>query len=206
MVKNSKLLPRKNPSQNRSQETVENIYQATTHILEDVGLEKLSTNKIAEKAGISIGSLYQYFPTKEAIISAMMERYLHKQVSIIELKLQSLDHKKTLEETVEVLVEATIEGKRKASHLTKLLAQKIFGFGKLSLLQKQDDYLLSLFKIHLERFKHEIREENLDFALFLIIQVVKIIPISILFQSHFKLSDPMVKFELVRLVVGYLKK
>src|SRR5690242_18275034 len=70
------LSPRKEPNQERAQETVETIVRATAHILEKDGFEKASTNKIADKAGVSIGSLYQYFPTKEAIISLMMDRYM----------------------------------------------------------------------------------------------------------------------------------
>lgn len=206
MLKKSPLSARKTPKQARSQETVENIYQATTHILENVGPEKLSTNKIAERAGISIGSLYQYFPTKESIISAMIERYMSKQVEIIESKLRGIDNKKTLEQTIEILIEATIASKRNEGQLTRILAQKILGFGKISLLQKQDAYLHKIFSQHLDRFKKEIRLENIDFTLYVIIEVVKIVPISLLFQSHYKLSDPMIKNELVLLVLRYLKK
>lgn len=82
----------------------------------------------------------------------------------------------------------------------------IFQPKKQSFMQKQDDYLHKLFTGHLDRFKKEICSENLDFVLFVIIQVVKVIPVSVLFQSRFKLSDPMVKYELVLLVLNYLKK
>ena len=65
---------RREPSQERSQQTIETIFKATAQIIEELGEPALSTNKIAAKAGFSVGTLYQYFPTKEAIILAMITR------------------------------------------------------------------------------------------------------------------------------------
>lgn len=65
---------RKAPSQSRAQDTVQVICTAARAILEEKGLEGLTTNHIAHRAGVSIGSLYQYFPSKEAIVGAVIER------------------------------------------------------------------------------------------------------------------------------------
>lgn len=65
---------RKSPKQKRSEVLVESVLEAATRILESVGLTASSTNKIAEKAGVSIGSLYQYFPGKDAIFAKLVER------------------------------------------------------------------------------------------------------------------------------------
>jgi AcrR family transcriptional regulator len=65
---------RKKPKQKRSEVLVESVLEAATRILESVGLTASSTNKIAEKAGVSIGSLYQYFPGKDAIFAKLVER------------------------------------------------------------------------------------------------------------------------------------
>jgi AcrR family transcriptional regulator len=65
---------RKTPSQKRSANTVAVIVEAAARILEQHGFEGFNTNAIAEKAGVSIGSLYQYFPSKNALLSALMER------------------------------------------------------------------------------------------------------------------------------------
>lgn len=62
------------PSQARAHATVEAILEAATHILKHDGLGSLNTNRIAEKAGVSVGSLYQYFPTKEAILTEIIRR------------------------------------------------------------------------------------------------------------------------------------
>ncbi|WP_353193840.1 TetR/AcrR family transcriptional regulator, partial [Pandoraea pnomenusa] len=65
---------RKRPMQARAQHTVETIFEATAQVLDEEGEAALTTNRIARKAGFSIGTLYQYFPTKEAILLAMIAR------------------------------------------------------------------------------------------------------------------------------------
>jgi AcrR family transcriptional regulator len=63
---------RKRPMQERAHRTVETIFEATAQILDSEGLAALTTNKIAAKAGFSVGTLYQYFPSKEAVLEAMV--------------------------------------------------------------------------------------------------------------------------------------
>ncbi len=68
------LKPRKTPTQSRSEDTVNVILEGAAHILEAHGLSGYNTNRIAERAGVSIGSLYQYFPSKDAVTIALIER------------------------------------------------------------------------------------------------------------------------------------
>lgn len=75
--------PRKQPSQARSRETVAIILEAAARVLETAGLEGYNTNAVAAKAGVSIGSLYQYFPGKDALTVALIlnfERDLQQSV------------------------------------------------------------------------------------------------------------------------------
>jgi AcrR family transcriptional regulator len=69
------LKARKEPGQARSQETVNVILEASARILESEGLRGFNTNAIAAKAGVSIGSLYQYFPNKDSIVLALIGRF-----------------------------------------------------------------------------------------------------------------------------------
>lgn len=68
------IKPRKAPVQARSHATVEAILEAAARILETDGLAALNTNAVAARAGVSVGSLYQYFPSKEAVLSALLQR------------------------------------------------------------------------------------------------------------------------------------
>lgn len=66
---------RRAPRQERSQFTVDAIFEAVARILATQGESALTTNRIAELAGVSVGSLYQYFPSKDAILLAMLDRH-----------------------------------------------------------------------------------------------------------------------------------
>jgi AcrR family transcriptional regulator len=82
------LNPRKKPRQKRSEATVAAVLEAAARILETEGFEGYTTNSVARRAGISIGSLYQYFPSKDAITKALIVREtstLLTEVSAIEV-------------------------------------------------------------------------------------------------------------------------
>jgi len=66
--RNAKISQRKSPQQARSSELVSAILQAATQVLEQEGATRFTTARVAERAGVSIGSLYQYFPNKAAIL------------------------------------------------------------------------------------------------------------------------------------------
>lgn len=75
MSKEELLEPRKIPSQERSRKTVMAIYEAATDVFVTTGYTEATTDQIAEKAGVSIGTLYNYFPGKEAILYGLWEKY-----------------------------------------------------------------------------------------------------------------------------------
>lgn len=70
----TQLHPRKRPRQRRSEVTVEAILEATARILEERGLDSLTTNAVAELAGVSVGSLYQFFPNKTSLLAELIRR------------------------------------------------------------------------------------------------------------------------------------
>lgn len=67
--------PRKIPRQARAQATVEAIIVATAQLLTEQGFVNLTTARVAERAGVSIGSLYQYFPNKQGLAAAVVDHY-----------------------------------------------------------------------------------------------------------------------------------
>jgi AcrR family transcriptional regulator len=74
------LEPRKPPIQRRSRQTVEELLQAAAQVFEENGYAGATTNRIAERAGVSIGTLYQYFPNKDAMVVALLERHVSETV------------------------------------------------------------------------------------------------------------------------------
>jgi AcrR family transcriptional regulator len=95
---------RRNPKQRRSQQTVEAVLDAVVRILKREGPGAVTTNRIAEVAGVSIGSVYQYFPDKNSIFIALHERHVQE----VDRRLQStlIEHASA---PLEVLVRALIQ-------------------------------------------------------------------------------------------------
>ena len=77
---------RKRPTQERSRQTVEAILEAAAHLLAERGYVATTTNHVAERAGVSIGSLYQYFPNKDALVVALEERHLEEAERLLRLE------------------------------------------------------------------------------------------------------------------------
>src|SRR5271165_1676775 len=84
------LQPRKLPSQPRSEETVEAILQAAAQVFERHGYAAGTTNRIAERAGVSIGTVYQYFPNKDAILVALALQHLAEGTAALQPHLEAL--------------------------------------------------------------------------------------------------------------------
>ncbi|MGC4049774.1 MAG: TetR/AcrR family transcriptional regulator [Paludibaculum sp.] len=78
------LEPRKSPVQARSTASVDAILQATVQVLLQGGKERLTTTRVAQRAGVSIGTLYQYFPNKTALLQASLKRHLAEVVGAVE--------------------------------------------------------------------------------------------------------------------------
>lgn len=113
--------PRKMPKQRRSGETVEIILKATARILVSDGYDRASTNRIALAAGVSIGSLYQYFPDKKSIFVALHERHVEDVHQVIE---RASAHA-SLDDFTRVLVEGLAELHAADPELHELVSEQV---------------------------------------------------------------------------------
>jgi AcrR family transcriptional regulator len=78
------LEPRKSPVQARSTASVDAILAATVQVLLNLGKERLTTTRVASRAGVSVGTLYQYFPNKSALLQAALKRHLDEVTEAVE--------------------------------------------------------------------------------------------------------------------------
>src|ERR1041384_6382838 len=99
---------RRRPKQLRAHQTVETVLQGAVRVLARDGLDGVTTNRIAEAAGVSIGSLYQYFPDKRAIFLALHDRHVEQIGRLVERTLVA-HAASSLEDLVRALLEALIE-------------------------------------------------------------------------------------------------
>ena len=104
------LEPRKSPVQARSAASVDAILDATIQVLLAVGKERLTTTKVAARAGVSVGTLYQYFPNKAALLQAALRRHLNGVAEIVERTCRE-QQGQTHRQMVTALVSAYLEAK-----------------------------------------------------------------------------------------------
>lgn len=114
------LNARKKPRQARSMTTVDAIFQATIQVLLRQGIHRLTTTRVAERAGVSVGTMYQYFPHKRALLYALNERYLDMVAQRVEQACQA-HHGASTKSMVEALVTAYWQAKTERSEVTRAL-------------------------------------------------------------------------------------
>ena len=120
MIRKSAAKPRKQPLQDRSRETFGAILEATARILEAEGLEAANTNAIAARAGVSIGSLYQYFPDKAAIFAELIRQAESGLGDMLEILLAQTAGQ-ALEERLRLLVKAGVAQQMERPQLGRIL-------------------------------------------------------------------------------------
>jgi AcrR family transcriptional regulator len=119
------LEPRKTPVQARATVSVEAILEATLQVLLDVGQTRLTTTRVAERAGVSVGTLYQYFPNKNALLKTVMERHLAEIAVVVEQACAGL-HGQSLGAMAEGVVRAFLRAK--LGNIRKSMALYAFSY------------------------------------------------------------------------------
>lgn len=115
---------RRVPAQRRAQVIVEAMLDAAIKLLKRGGASSITTNRIAETAGVSIGSVYQYFPNKQAIFIALQERHIRQVDSMIR-RCMTDGAEATLEELIDLLIRGMIELHQADPELSELLQAEV---------------------------------------------------------------------------------
>jgi AcrR family transcriptional regulator len=116
----SSFEPRKTPVQARSAVTVEAISEATIQVLLSHGTDRLTTTRVAERAGVSVGTLYEYYPNKQSLLFALLEDHLDKVSAAVETACERA-HGKPLGEMVKEVVEAFVDAKMECTNISTAL-------------------------------------------------------------------------------------
>jgi AcrR family transcriptional regulator len=207
MARRPRVKPRKIASQARSRATVDALVEATARILAKEGFDKASTNRIAEVAGVSVGSLYQYFPGKEALVASVIERH---QQEIAQAVRDELAHVmgQPVGKAVRTLVAVALRAHRVDPGLHRVLAEQIPRVGKLEALETFSSRNFDLFRSYLERHRDEIRVRDLDLASFVCVTSIEALTHNAVLHRSKALSGEAVEAlvdEAARLVTRYLK-
>ena len=114
------LNPRKRPQQLRSRVTIDTIFEAAIQVLLANGLDRITTIQIADRAGVSVGSLYQYFPNKNALLAAIVKRHVGEVVDITIAACRSA-HGKTIGEMCATMMSAFVDAKTRRPEVSRAL-------------------------------------------------------------------------------------
>jgi AcrR family transcriptional regulator len=193
---------RKMPKQQRSKSIFEAILGATARVLTTTGFDKSTTNRIAEIAGISIGSLYQYFPNKEALVGALLERQVSNHVEVIEAEISV---RPAEEEIVEQLIRAILGDIIKHKELLKVVGSQVFKVGGLNaVIDSRKRIEKTVPRLILENRDKMPNVKNIDQASYVIVSAVAGVAEAFIFDDIDDELQEKVVVETVELVRKYL--
>lgn len=189
--------------QKRSQDTIEVILDAAAHILTHDGYASFTTNQIAETAGVSIGSIYQYFPNKDLILSQLIDRHMHQINSVFESKMLQVVGA-PLPEAIKEVVTTILAVHAVNPKLHRALNEQIPKAGQADKLEELHRNATTLLRYFLELRKDQLRIRNLDLAAFIIVEATDSVIHSVVQNSPELLKDEKLKEELSDLLLRYL--
>ncbi|KFE71414.1 TetR/AcrR family transcriptional regulator [Hyalangium minutum] len=194
----AKLSPRKMPSQERSRATVDALVQATADILVRDGYAKLTTNRIAERAGVNVASLYQFFPGKEALVAEVSRRHVKEQREAARKVLETRTFD-SLEDLIRTLVGMGFAAHAVNPKLHHALTEELPA-RRARKVDPEDALLLETFR----RFRADVPDPEL--ALWLIDTVSHAVIHRAVVERPESLSQRLLQEELVTLLLRYVKR
>jgi len=199
--------PRKRASQERSRATVAALVEATARILVSEGFDKASTNRIAEVAGVSVGSLYQYFPSKEALVIAVAERHHQDIMQVVRGTLGRIAGL-PVEDAVRSIVAVAVDAHRIDPKLHCVLSEQIPRTDRLENVDPVNREAHDLFRAYLESRRDQLQVTNVELAAFVCATSIEAVAHhAVLHQSKMPPEEvDLLINEASRMIVGYLKR
>jgi len=194
---------RRQPKQRRARQTVDAVLDAVVRVLKRDGFDAVTTNRIAEVAGVSIGSVYQYFPDKRAIFVALHQRHVDRIDRMVETRL--VEHAaSSLEDLVRAMVGGMIEAHETDPELHELLLTEVP--------HRADgtrDFAVRLhgaFRLAIASRQQELKKRrDLDKIVFVVTHMVEALSHGAVLRRPAGLSLEDAKEEVVRAVLAYLR-
>ncbi|NHC62358.1 TetR/AcrR family transcriptional regulator [Paenalcaligenes suwonensis] len=167
------LLPRKSPRQARSKALVTAILDATAQVLVERGYAGSSTNLIASRAGVSIGSVYQYFPNKDSLIAALRERHATDLYDTLDAVL-TRRNPQSLEEKLSAIVHGWMLAHQLEPDLHRVVEQE-FPFFERAHQDQIPIYRTIVERVRqlLEEHREQLLPDNLDLATWMVLQTIE---------------------------------
>ncbi|MDC0722234.1 TetR/AcrR family transcriptional regulator [Nannocystis bainbridge] len=194
--------PRKQPRQARSQQMVDTLLDAAVRVLGERGLEATTTNEIARVAGVSVGSLYQYFPSKEAMLAAALDRKFTRGIERV-FEVPAPDGGSFAEQMRDGL-RAAIDLYRGDLEFFRAVLLHVPRVGRVEALRAHVHAGRERLRDALIARSAELRPVDPELAAFVIVSAIEWVILTCVLEQPERLSDPRLVEELIALVGGYL--
>jgi AcrR family transcriptional regulator len=195
--------PRRQPRQMRSRTTFDAILEAAAQILVKAGSVAFNTNDVAAKAGVSIGTLYQYFPDKESLVAELKRRNTQELArSVHEIFDGAGD--RSMAETMRAAIRALIARHTLEPVLHRVLDEEIIVLPELSFSDTLKLDGIRDIRAFLDRHKQELVVADLDLASFIIARTFRNIMLAALKTFPDKLASGAIENELTGFAMRYL--
>ncbi len=193
---------RKQPRQERARVTVDALLEATAQVLVEEGYDGASTNKIAARAGVSVGSLYQYFESKEQLVIAVGEHHHQQLMSVAAAAAADIDEL-PLPRVVDVIIGAMLDAHAVDPELHRVLSEQIPQALITSRIEEDGvAFLRAMFDVHRDKIRPDI---NVDAAVFVLVHAVEGVTHAAALDDTGKLKDKRVRRELASMITAYLR-
>lgn len=198
--------PRKSASQERSRLTVDALLEATARVLVKDGYDRASTNRIAATAGVSVGSLYQYFPSKESLVAALVARHNREMLDVLRGAFAEVATR-PLPAVLRRLVSATIEAHQLDPTLHRIFAEQVPRMGQLAEIEGLQRETAGLVRSWLEAHRARLGVQDLDTATFILVSTVETLAHEYVIRHPRAKATEQEAFvdEVTRMVAGYLR-
>ncbi len=193
--------PRKRPRQDRSEATVDAILEAAAREFASEGYDAATTNRIAEAAGTSVGSLYQYFPSKDAIAVELARRFRAGRLAFVRGQLESVGEK-PIESVARALFSSFLQADGIRPELYRVLIAQVMRTNAEEL-RGYEEKLEALVADALRRAQPPPQVEDVDLTAFMLVRLVLALVHSAN-SDRPRYNTPALANELTKLVVAYL--
>lgn len=205
MVKSS-LTPRKLPRQARSRATVEAILEAAAQVFCADGYAGGTTDKVAARAGVSIGSLYQYFPNKESLLLALAQNHMEEGFALIDALLkEALASPPTLQELLAQFIDALIKLHMENPDVHRLLFNEAPLPPEFHKVKETRENHFAEGLVELLSEYREVSNKNLKLTAYMLVQTVEGLVHSFIIYPPDDLTIESFREELVLMLLSYLR-
>jgi AcrR family transcriptional regulator len=199
-----RLSPRKEPAQARSRALVDAIVEAGSRLLAERGWERLTLQDVAHRAGVSPGSLYQYFPDKAALVAEITDRQSQRELAFHLERFAALTPETSLEDALRLMLRAVIDFQRDEGALFRATLDALQHLGRYEQLAARAQEAALVLRGVLEHHQARLAVHDLDLATHVCANAIHSLTHDGVLSRPSSLDDETLLREVERLVLGYL--